>query len=238
MGFSRGCGAGRGTGDGWVVGGDGTGELVGVEPGDEAAVGVVHAVVPAVAVWHRGRLFFVGAALDDFLAGLAGEGMEGDVVFGLAGEGVNEIVNDIFSFEFVRDFVSERGLAVVLDEPGFDVFAGEGGVVGRGGGGRRGCGKWRMIGGLTAPARLEASELGAGLRDDLEALEIGGEEALGGFVELFAGAGTFFVGDDFLRLVEMLHGQAAGFAEALVLQAALEGLAGGGVQGLRSKVQS
>jgi len=74
--------------------------------------------------------------------------------------------------------------------------------------------------------------LGGGLGDDFEALEAGWEEALGGFVEFFAGAFAILVGDDFLRLVEMLEGEAAGFVQALVLDAVLEAVAGGEIGGV------
>ena len=45
---------------------------VSVEPGDEAAMGVVHGVVPAVVGRDWRRLVVPGLAVDDFFAGVAG----------------------------------------------------------------------------------------------------------------------------------------------------------------------
>jgi len=98
-----------------------------VEPGDEAAVGVVHGVVPAVAVRDGGLLVFVGSAVDDLFADVVGQDTERPIVLGLAEERAHEVVNDGFGVDMVGDFVGLRGLGVLLDEPGFDLFAGEGG---------------------------------------------------------------------------------------------------------------
>jgi hypothetical protein len=100
------------------------GELVGGEPGDEAAVVVVHRVVPALGVGRQlGRIVVIGFSVDDFFAAFAGEHAEGDSLIWLTEEGIDEIVDEGPAAERTRGEAGALRIVALLGEPIFDVLA-------------------------------------------------------------------------------------------------------------------
>jgi len=71
---------------------------------------------------------------------------------------------------------------------------------------------------------LEFGELGVGIEDDFEELDVGGLAALGGFVDGLVAASPGLAGGAFLLLMELPHRFAADGGEQLALQPAVEAL--------------
>jgi hypothetical protein len=220
------------------------GELIGGEPGDEAAVVVVQWIVPAVGAGRQlGRIVVVGFSIDDFFAALLGQLAEGDALVTLAEKSADKVADKRPAAERARGEADALDLITLLGEPVFDLFAAVVAGLLRGGRmiqPRRTAAtigfRWCAASSGTAHGRdaratllFELVELSAGLQDDLEALDVWRESALGRFVDVFAAARAFLVGDGFLLLLEMLHGMASDGVEALGFETVLQLLARGGV---------
>jgi len=227
--------AGDGEG-GWVVGWEKFGDLVGVEPGDDGTVGVVHGVVPAVVGRHFGLVFLVRRVVDDFFPVDGCEETEGEAAVGLAEQEFEQIAGEVDAVACEGNLVVVFGLAMLGGEPGGDVFAREIACGFRG----RGCGRRGREGegarGSRGSCAGKALLLVVGLEDDFEALEIFGNVASGGFINGFVAAGALFFGDGGLRLLEMADRFAGDEVEAVVLELEVE--FGRGVQSSRFQVQS
>src|SRR6478672_11807154 len=108
----------------FVVGMDRGGELIGGEPGDEAAVVVVQWIVPAVGAGRQlGRIVVVGFSIDDFFAALLGQLAEGDALVTLAEKSADKVADKRPAAERARGEADALDLITLLGEPVFDLFA-------------------------------------------------------------------------------------------------------------------